>query len=521
MPAPVVPAISACGPSRTRSTSTTPSSDTPIGAAGAGSSPPDRHDAAIAAAVRGTPDRSPIRMSVVSSDPAPAGSSGSENPARRCAIRHAVSVASPATWRRSDPTAPSAGCQRARPRAPTSSTERQTAGTASPPSIVAIVVTGRSEARNRRSGLVRVASAAGTSVRTTTRRASSSSRSNASVSACESPCSNTVFVSCPVAACGSHAAQAWRATSSVITMRRQSAGPHCTASCTTSDRATAGASSPTIAMALPASAARSISIDTSRSRDAASTTDRRSGRSVSMSTPSGSSHLAEPQPARTRNASPWAGRRVQSPEVSGTSRRTHPSIASATARSRTAAALAASPMANRVHASTSRRRVRRRPRASRARPVPAAANAAIEPDRAEQREHRLAKDHRDRDRSEEADDGTSHPPAADHRLGRRRRRRDRHDGLRNGVTAPAQHRASPGITRRPAGRDGIGLGRWSGHQQTARADLDRHVMTYRRRPFDRAVTDDDRHPPGELEDRHRAIGMRRRARRGAARRAGR
>ena len=111
---------------------------------------------------------------------------------------------SPATWRRSDPTAPSAGCQRARARAPTSSTERQTAGTASPPSIVAIVVTGRSEARNRRSGLVRVASAAGTSVRTTTRRASSSSRSNASVSACESPCSNTVFVSCPVAACGSH-----------------------------------------------------------------------------------------------------------------------------------------------------------------------------------------------------------------------------------------------------------------------------------------------------------------------------
>ena len=36
-------------------------------------------------------------------------------------------------------------------------------------------------------------------------------------------------------------------------------------------------------------------------------------------------------------------------------------------------------MANRVHASTSRRRDRRRPRTSRARPVPAAANAAIEP----------------------------------------------------------------------------------------------------------------------------------------------
>ncbi len=143
---------------------------------------------------------------------------------------------------------------------------------------------------------------------------------------------------------------------------------------------------------------------------------------------------------------------------------------------------------------------------ARARPVPAAANAAIDPTAPSnanigwRRTIAIATD------PNEADDGAGHPPSADHRLGWWRRRHERCDGIGNGATRPAQHRAPPGIARRPTGRDGIGLGRWSGHQQTAGAELDRHVVTDRGRPVDRALTDDDGHSPGELEDRHRAVG---------------
>ena len=200
-------------------------------------------------------------------------------------------------------------------------------------SIVAIVVTGRSEARNRRSGLVRVASAAGTSVRTTTRRASSSSRSNASVSARESSCSNTAFVSGPVAACGSHCGPG---------MARHVVGDH--------DEPPVGRTALHRQLHDERSGdGRCILTDdrdgrrrhrprgrSRPARRAAAMRRRRRaagpGGACRCRRRAGSRTWPNPNRSRTRNASPWAGRRVQSPEVSGAPRRTHRSIASATAR---------------------------------------------------------------------------------------------------------------------------------------------------------------------------------------------
>ena len=70
---------------------------------------------------------------------------------------------------------------------------------------------------------------------------------------------------------------------------------------------------------------------------------------------------------------------------------------------------------------------------------------------------------------------------------------------------PAQHRAPPRVARQPAHRERYVLWGWCRDQKAAGAELDRHVVTQRRRPIDRDVTDDDGHPAGELEDRHRAV----------------
>ncbi len=116
----------------------------------------------------------------------------------------------------------------------------------------------------------------------------------------------------------------------------------------------------------------------------------------------------------------------------------------------------------------------RGPRA--ARPVPAAANAAIEPTAPSnanigwRRTIAIAIDPKRLTTAPV----TPHPPTTDSVGG---------DGGMIGATgSPAlsrrpRDRATPGITRRTAGRDSIGVGRRIGHQQTARAELDRHVVT--------------------------------------------
>jgi hypothetical protein len=63
----------------------------------------------------------------------------------------------------------------------------------------------------------------------------------------------------------------------------------------------------------------------------------------------------------------------------------------------------------------------------------------------------------------------------------------------------------PGITGRRAEGDGPVHGRWNGDQQAARTQLDRHVARHSGQALGRHVTDDDRHPPGELEERRHSV----------------
>ena len=224
-----------------------------------------------------------------------------------------------------------------------------------------------------------------------------------------------------------------------------------------------------------------------------------------MSTPIGIAHVAEPQPIITRNASPWAGRRAQRSGCSGIADEQEPpdrvgdSLAAQSdgtcgefdgeRGARLGVAAATATATARVTGPTGTGCRQRGDRA----------------ERAEQREHRLVQDGRDRDRSDEADDGARHAPPADQRLGRRRWWLEGCELLDNGAARAAQHRTPPAISDRPAGGDGIGHGRWSDHEQTARTELDRHVVRHAGGPVDGAVGDDDGHSPGELEDRHRPV----------------
>ncbi len=94
-PLPVVPATRPWGPSRTRSTVSTPSSDTPIGAARSGSSPAAAQRVATAAAL-GSSRPSRGRRATIGGRPAPAtSSSGSSKRARPRAARRAVASETP------------------------------------------------------------------------------------------------------------------------------------------------------------------------------------------------------------------------------------------------------------------------------------------------------------------------------------------------------------------------------------------------------------------------------------------
>ncbi len=134
LPDPVVPAMSAWGPSRARSISTTPSAVTPIAAAGAGSRPADRQPpaTAMASSIGPLPWRSRSELSVTAvarASSAAAGSSGSCSAASRRATRLAVAAVTPATC-----TLPGcagdevSGRHRARPMDPISRALRQNAG---------------------------------------------------------------------------------------------------------------------------------------------------------------------------------------------------------------------------------------------------------------------------------------------------------------------------------------------------------------------------------------------------------
>ncbi len=229
MPDPVVPAIRPCGPSRTRSMSTVPSSDHPIVATGAGSGPPSAQRRAIASAVS-APAGNSCCSATMRDRPVRAASwsSGSTSDDNRLATRSAVVVPTPATW---TPPSPSTDWSRhcPTPVVPNSRTSEHTDGMLSPRGVMT-TATAPVESMNRRSGPVRATSAPGWSVTTT-------------IALSVDPASRSVSgaVSCSV--WGSQVVHSQSSGRFVSITRRQSAGPYQVASCTMIERANAVARS--------------------------------------------------------------------------------------------------------------------------------------------------------------------------------------------------------------------------------------------------------------------------------------
>ena len=317
LPDPVVPATSACGPSRTRSMSTTPSAASPSGPPGRGSAPASRHRRAMVPRSRSSAGAS-SRSSATSSGNARAsstGASGSLHGARADAIAAAARRPMPISRPRSTTTGSSTSAPSARTspspstRSPPSvaawTTAPHIAGTGSPsPTCTSSAASGRRCSR-RRTPLVRTATSSTSSVTTSRCRSGGAvGRDPAAPDEADADHSDTSaatdVASWPTTPAGvrwtwgSPAAHDQRSGWDDTTSNDQSAGPVVTANCTTSDRTTASAWAPVTATRAP--------IARSTTTGAAS----RTARPPPIATDTG------PSPTTAVNASPCAGRRSHS-----------------------------------------------------------------------------------------------------------------------------------------------------------------------------------------------------------------
>ena len=186
----------------------------------------------------------------------------------------------------------------ARPHEPSSRTRPHTAGTVASRAVTTMHAAS-AVSRKRRSGPVRTARAAGTSVITTVGRVAASARSPSIAAS-----GVTTVAAGPVAECDSQVVHSHSHRRSLTTTSCQSAGPYVAASCTTTARADAVATSRSPRRATIVDGARTNGTATSwRVSRCSTATSRSASRVRRSSSESGTGRCHDPRPIDTRSGS--------------------------------------------------------------------------------------------------------------------------------------------------------------------------------------------------------------------------
>ena len=211
--------MSACGPSRTRSTSSGPSVATATSVASAGSAPPDRHTASMAAGSVASVPRSLANDTDEGIAADPAGCSGSCSPANASATCRAVAADAPAMTTCSASSACPGRWMAAVPSVRTSTTVWQMLGSSAKPSARIRAATEGSDPSTCRVAVLRAASRPGScttssrcawcpAARPSSARAPDPDRSREpSTAATSGPAPTSPSPVQGAAACGSHRSQ--------------------------------------------------------------------------------------------------------------------------------------------------------------------------------------------------------------------------------------------------------------------------------------------------------------------------